>query len=113
MNTTKPGQPDYTGPVRGWFCYIHHEIPLEWSEDIRERVQYIHTHKPATEHAMRFACLTAVPTERVPVPLHAARAAYDAAWDAYEDEIHALVAELVPDAPWNGRELVFPRMVPT
>jgi hypothetical protein len=149
MNSDKPGLPDYTGPSQGWFAYIHHEQQLEWSHQISERVSDVVANKPAHEQPIRLACLTHIPTARVPGTYHAARHTYDtaqqayhaavrayhdtgrtgrgaqayntarqvydtarqayyAAVQAYDTEIAALVAELVPDAPWNGHALVFP-----
>ena len=91
MNSDKPGLPDYTGPVRGWFAYIHHEMQLEWSDNIQERVAYIVMEKPANEQAIRLACLTHIPTAQVPVAYATARQAYatagqayDTAWRAYD-----------------------------
>ena len=41
----------------------------------------------------------------------AARAECDAAMDKYAPQIEAQIRALVPDLPWNGTELVFPKEV--
>jgi hypothetical protein len=170
-NLDKPGLPAYSGPTQGWFAYIHHEHQVEWSYDIRKRVAYILSNKPVHEQPIRLACLTHIPTERLPVAYQTAWQAYETAEQTYqtaeqayetaeqacqtaarayqtaeqayetagrayqtaeqacqtagrayqtaglayetarrasETAIVSLVAELVPDAPWDGQQLHFP-----
>ena len=114
MNLAKPGLPDYTGPSQGWFAYIHHDRQLEWSDNILERVAYIVAKKPAHEQAIRMACLTHIPPEYVPAALNRAQRALNRAQQACTTarraaarEVAALVRARVPDAPWDGAQLVF------
>ena len=141
LNTRYPGRPDYTGPIQGWYLFIHHDRLCEWSDDITERLTVIDTDKPVYERAMRRHCLVWLEPERVPVTYKQAWQAYRQAGLAYgqaaqdakqvrlllyqqagqifyqaheaeKEVLVALVNELVPDAPWNGTELVFPDPTP-
>ena len=55
MNTNKsfPGRPNYTGPTKGWFGLLHHELLCEQSHDVMERVAYVRREKPRKEVAIR------------------------------------------------------------
>ena len=133
----------------GWYTFLHHENPIEWTDDLDERLTYIKRHKPVSEQAIRRRCIVSVPEARLPraydeawrAYAEATRAndearraydearraydearrayaeatrAYDEAWRAYDEatrpfhqELVALALALVPDAPWDGRKLVF------
>ena len=52
-NKLFPGRPNYTGPTKGWFGLLHHEVLFEESHDVMERVEYVKNHKPKNEIAIR------------------------------------------------------------
>jgi len=53
MNTLFPGRADYTGPTAGLFGFLHHEIIMEFSHDVMQRVRYIKRNKPTKEIKIR------------------------------------------------------------
>src|SRR3972149_3771905 len=102
------------------FWHIHHEVLLEWSDDIQERIDYIKAHKPPHEVETRLRLLK--PVQGALPPKHVkAKAAYDKARDAYDKpnapsnnaydecppQIEALHALEFPNCPWNGTT-IFP-----
>ena len=52
-NTLFPGRPNYTGPTKGWFGFLHHEQLCEQSHDVNERIHYVMRKKPKNEVAIR------------------------------------------------------------
>ena len=52
-NTLFPGRYNYTGPIKGWFGFLHHEQLCEKSHDVNERIDYVKLHKPDNEVAIR------------------------------------------------------------
>ena len=50
----------------GWYTWLHHDIPIEWTDNLDERLRYIEENKPAQEQAIRLAAIVAVPEARVP-----------------------------------------------
>ena len=109
-----------TDPRSGWFTFVHHDRPLEYSWDIEERIQAIVTTKPTHEIATRLRCLAFVPETEIPFAIREARRALaEAQWDlnearqAYEgaqraydeaawtDDGLALALRHVPNAPWD------------
>ena len=52
-NTLFPGRPNYAGPTKGHFAFVHHGVLFEYSHDIWERIAYIKAHKPLNERATR------------------------------------------------------------
>src|SRR3990167_85990 len=64
------------------FWHIHHEVLLEWSDDIQERIDYIKAHKPPHEVETRLRLLKPV-QGALPPKLVKAKAAYDKARDAF------------------------------
>lgn len=60
-NTQFPALPDYVGPIDGWFTFLHHEVPMEWTYDVRERIYYIRNHKPSHEVATRLRHILRLP----------------------------------------------------
>ena len=52
-NILFPGRPNYTGPTTGVFGLLHHDILVESSHDVAERVAYVKANKPANEIATR------------------------------------------------------------
>src|SRR3990170_1306395 len=67
------------------FWHIHHEVLLEWSDDIQERIDYIKAHKPPHEVETRLRLLKPVQGALPPklVKARDAYLAYDKAWDAF------------------------------
>jgi hypothetical protein len=52
-NKLYPGRPNYTGPNKGWFAFVHHgslcEHTGQFPGGIEERVEYINRAKPPDE----------------------------------------------------------------
>ena len=79
-----------TKPTLYW--HIHHEILIEETTDIQERIDYIKEGKPEDEIPLRLKLMTPVlHPEKLPVSfrkaweaLIKAREAYDKAWEAYD-----------------------------
>lgn len=115
-------------PITGWYTFLHHDQPIEWTHDLAQRLAYIETRKPVHERAIRLRCIVAVPVERLPVGYveawwgyveawrgsDEARRGSDEAWRGYDEarrgsapKLLALALALVPDAPWNGHGLTF------
>src|SRR3972149_5630264 len=74
------------------FWHIHHEVLLEWSDDIQERIDYIKAHKPPHEVETRLRLLKPVQGALPPKLVKArdaylasvkARAAFGKDWDAF------------------------------
>ncbi len=134
-NILYPGRPNYTGPTKGLFGFIHHDKLFEYSFDIRERVHFIWNNKPGNEIKHRLHCLVYLPLRRLPKELNTAVKAVIITWEAYktnspsdeiwEDyygarctygsviikfqlELLTLITKLVPDHTWNDGKLVMP-----
>src|SRR3990172_550069 len=75
------------------FWHIHHEVLLEWSDDIQERIDYIKAHKPPPEAEPRLRLLKPVQGALPPklVKARDAYLAYDKAWDAFGKDWDAYV----------------------
>ena len=83
----------------GFFRFLHHDQPIEWSRDVINRIEYIQTQKPLKEIPGRLAAICRVPDEMISPRLwkaaqacgEARRAyeetgrAYEEAWRAYEE----------------------------
>lgn len=58
-NMLFPGLPNYKGPDRGWFAWVHHGHLFEHTTDdgdsIAERVKYVKKFKPKDERRIRLA----------------------------------------------------------
>jgi len=85
-----------TDPRSGWFAFVHHDIPIEYSWDIDERIRVIQDEKPAHERATRLGCLTYLPEEVIPETLRRlgrdhgeAGQAYGEAWRAWGEAARA------------------------
>ena len=52
-NTLFPGRPYYTGPTKGWFGFLHHELLWEQSHNVNDRIHYVMREKPENEVAIR------------------------------------------------------------
>ena len=121
-----------TKPTLYW--HIHHEILIEETTDIQERIDYIRANKPEKEIPLRLKLMTPVlHPEKLPARLleawevyykateayDKAREFYDKAYDAYETALHVyhkglkacapqiekLHKEEHPDCPWNGKTI--------
>ena len=79
------------------FWHIHHEVLLEWSDDIQERIDFIQAEKPKHEVEIRLRLLKPVQGALPPKLVKAgdardkAKAAYDKAWDAFGKDWDAYV----------------------
>ena len=118
MNTTYPGRPAYTGPDSGFAAYVHHNRRFEYCWSFEERITVIMHDKPEQEQAIRLHCLAyiALPPD-MPWVAESARLRAESyrlwtegsrLWTEHRDEVDSIVDRLVPDAPWDGHELVFP-----
>ena len=119
-NTLFPGRPNYTGPTKGWFGFLHHEQLCEQSHDVNERIHYVKREKPKNEVAIRLhnmiylggceAMAKCAPLyvdyEAKCAPLYADYKARRAPLDA---EILTYIKPLIGGFAWNGNELVFDR----
>src|SRR3972149_5606596 len=95
-NTLFPGRPNYTGPAKGWFGFLHHERVCEESHDVNERIDYVKREKPKNEVPIRLhnmIYLGECAAIAKPAPLDADYNAKRAPLDAgYEDKSAALYA---------------------
>ena len=118
-NTLFPGRPNYTGPTKGWFGFLHHEQLCEQSHDVNERIHYVKREKPKNEVAIRLHNMIYLGGCEAMAKLDALYAAYlaklDALYatytvkrDALDAEILAYIKSNIPDCAWNGKTLVFP-----
>src|SRR3990170_2597468 len=84
------------------FWHIHHEVLLEWSDDIQERIDFIQAEKPKHEVEIRLRLLKPVQGALPPKLVKAGDArgkAEDAnakAWDAYDK------AKAAYDKDWDA-----------
>ena len=100
-----------TKPTLYW--HIHHEILLEETTDIQERIDYIRANKPEKEIPLRLKLMTKVQhPEKLPTRFrkaweayYKASKAYDKAMEAYYQQIEKLHKEEHPDCPWNGKTI--------
>ena len=59
--TKKFKNPQWNGAVLcGVFWHVHHEIPMEWCWDVKERQEYIKDDKPLWEQSKRLALMRPV-----------------------------------------------------
>lgn len=66
--TKKFKNPQWNGAVaRGVFWHVHHEIPMEWCFDVKERQEYIKDYKPLWEQSKRLALMQ--PVKNIPQEL--------------------------------------------
>ena len=118
-NTLFPGRPNYTGPTKGWFGFLHHEQLCEQSHDVNERIHYVKREKPKNEVAIRLHNMIYLGGCEATAKIDALYAAYlaklDALYatytvkrDALDAEILAYIKSNIPDCAWNGKKLVFP-----
>jgi len=84
-NTIYPLKPNYTGPTKGWFAWLHHDTVLEWSDNVIERTDYVFKNKPKHEMKARTEHMIVIPDEFIPKSLVRAREAWEKAWEAREN----------------------------
>ena len=125
-NTLFPGRYNYTGPIKGWFGFLHHGQLWEKSHDVNERIDYVKLHKPDNEVAIRLHNMIYLGGCKAMAKCDALHADYEAECDAlyadrdalYADhraklgvldaEILGYIKSNMPDCAWNGKTLVFP-----
>ncbi len=135
-NILYPGRPNYTGPIKGLFGFIHHDMIAELSHDVRERVAFIERNKPSNEIKHRLHCLVYLSPRKLPTELNKAlrdcnkytkrcteaKFLTNKIWGIYvkagqhlrstlkrhQRETLSLITKLVPDHTWNGSKLVMP-----
>src|SRR3989304_8765410 len=88
-NTLFPGRPNYTGPAKGWFGFLHHERVCEESHDVNERIDYVKREKPKNEVPIRLhnmiylgECAAIAKDAAMHAGYEAKRAALDAGYNA-------------------------------
>jgi hypothetical protein len=67
----------------GFFWHVHHDVLLEWSDNIAERIEYIKDMKPEDEVELRLKLLRRVKGE-LPEEIIKARNAFEKALDAFD-----------------------------
>ena len=104
-NTIYPLKPNYTGPTKGWFAWLHHDTVLEWSDNVIERTDYVFKNKPKHEMKARTEHMIVIPDEFIPKFLEKAWEAWEKArgeaWEAGEKARGAREAE---EKAWEARE---------
>ena len=97
-------------PRSGWFRFLHHKTPLEWSDNVDERLTYIQAEKPPHEVGGRLATIIRVPDDAVPLALREARQTFEGAGRAYEEawrtfeEARREAARAYQEAGWASEE---------
>ena len=92
-----------TDPRSGFFRFLHHDKPIEYSANVDERIAYIRAEKPPAERAGRLAAILRIPDALIPVPVVEAQRASDEAWQAwraFDEEAHRAFME----AQWTYAE---------
>lgn len=89
-DTTHPLKPNYTGPTKGWFAWVHHGTILEWSDNIIERTDYVHKNKPEHEMGARIEHMVHVPDRLIPKYFKEARAK----WREADAKLYEAAAKL-------------------
>ena len=75
--------------MTGWYTWLHHDVPIEWTNDLDARLRYIEKDKPVHERVIRLAAIVAVPEARVPREYVEAWRAYIDAWRVTQDQLLA------------------------
>jgi hypothetical protein len=111
-NTIFPGRPDYTGPTKGTFGLLHHEVLFEESHDVMERVAYVKKYKlprevPTRLHNMIYLgdCLAVAKRAPLDADYEAKLAPLDADYEAKRALLYAdYDAKLAPlDADYEAK----------
>ena len=120
-----------TDPKSGFFTFIHHQEPVEFSDDITKRIEFIKYTKPGNEVAIRLDCITYIKNppiwfrtymEARRVHMEANRVyteanrvykeanrVYTVIYSTNRANMIKLALQLNPTAPWDGEALVFPK----
>ena len=93
-NTLFPGRYNYTGPIKGWFGFLHHEQLCEKSHDVNERINYVKLHKPDNEVAIRLHNMIYLGGCKAMAKLAVLYADYEAKYDALYTDYEAKYAVL-------------------
>ena len=120
--------------TKGMFWHIHHDVLVEWSDNIQERIDYIKKEKPENEIETRLHLLKPVegklPEEFIKAGENYAKAEenldkagenfdkawekydkacenFDKAWEKYKPAIKALHKKECNCKEWNREKLVF------
>ena len=75
-----------TDPRSGYFTLIHHNIPIEYSWDIDERLTAIDHRKPKHELAERKRYIVYVPESKIAAKIAALGVAFYEEWEALDKE---------------------------
>ena len=68
----------------GFFWHVHHDVLLEWSHNIDERIAYVKSDKPAKEVKLRLRLMKPV-QGKLPKKVVEAGKAYGKAWKVYDE----------------------------
>ena len=110
-----------------FYWHIHHDILMELSDNIEERIKYINERKPKNEIEIRLRLLKEVkgklPEELVEAgkvyykamkaydeagkAYYEARKVYYKVYDKYKQEIEALHKQECPSCTWNGETIFY------
>ncbi len=88
-NLLYPGRPNYKGPTKGVFGLLHHDILVEWSHNVMERVEYVKRYKAENEVEIRLWNMCYLSEERLPKELMAAEKIFGEAEKTHEEAIKA------------------------
>ena len=124
-NELFPGRPDYVGPTKGYFAFLHHRELFEKSHNVMERVAYVKQYKPDHEIPTRLHNMIFLPfmTDKWYADYNAKQAPLYADYDAKQAPLYAdyraklasldvgiltFIRSHIPNCAWSGYELVFP-----
>ena len=112
--------------TKGFFWHIHHDILLEWSDNIEERFEAVRKDKPKNEIKTRLRLIKPVDEKLLPIEFAKAYKAWDKAWNKarakawdkarakadkarvkYKPEIEALHAKECGCREWDGTRIIF------
>jgi hypothetical protein len=112
VNKLFPGKPNYTGPNKGWFAFVHHGCLAEYSCNIAKRVRHVKHSKPPLERPIRLAHIMHIrrPLSTKLTNLHGndhgnSVLRQDASGGR---EVMEYVKKHKPKHAWNGHSLTFP-----
>jgi hypothetical protein len=115
-NVLFPGRPNYNGPVKGWFSFLHHQLLCEYSHNVYERIGYICVGKPKNEIPIRLHNMMYLGDSEALARLanlyddwKAGRAKLDP--DNSTTQATAILAYIklhIPNCAWDGEKLMFP-----
>ena len=120
MNLTVKEQTEYkrikNGPQSGYFTFLHHEVFIEQSSNVMERICYIVENKLANEIFTRLRHIWPVSSAMKNAYDAAVKTAGDAycaavkpAGDAHYAAVKTaedVICKLVPNCHWNGKTIL-------